>query len=653
MKIYWLLFLLSLTVGTNLLAQNNLIYSRQQGSGNVISIDQSTGLITTISATNSNSFLNSNYCINSDSMWYIFGYSSGSNFTLEVIDINSKTIKYSSTTSTTLAFSKLDYNPNDNMVYALSSHDLYKINPRNGSTALVTSFSGSAINLATTIDPIKNIYYLYSNGLDGINLNTGNSITPVSLSAGSIFHLFYNCTNQSLMYFASGNVGIINPATGAISNQIALGISGYLSGTACSDNQHGLFYFSSGGNLVSVNTNNGSVTSIPFSGNCRAFVCVNSCNFLIADAGKNLSICKAGSPQVLAANFPTGGSGKYHYKWQPSSLLNNDTILNPTATCFSNTKFFLTVYDSVTQSVNTDSVFVSILPTINKTISKNICTGNSIFFNGNSLTLSGTYLDTLVSHSGCDSFITLHLFVNNLTSNKDSFANACESFFFKNKLLDSSGLYYDTLQNYLGCDSFVTLHLSIDTIPQAAFYLIQDQAAQHHWFLINLSVGSSLQYIWNWGDNTSDSFVTYPQHIYQNDGYYTICLTALDSVSGCYSTFCDTAATFYTRVNSQNSIISISVIDTVPVFKIPTVLSTIKNISFFPSPTENILNFKPKNITITHFEVYGATGKLCLKIIENTSADGFINLSLLQAGLYLIVTQDSEGQLYFNRFSKL
>jgi surface protein len=95
------------------------------------------------------------------------------------------------------------------------------------------------------------------------------------------------------------------------------------------------------------------------------------------------------------------------------------------------------------------------------TINQAAC--NSYFFNGQTLTSSGIYYDTLMNANGCDSLVTLNLAINQATASTINQA-ACNSYFFNGQTLTSSGIYYDTLMNANGCDSLVTLNLTINNV---------------------------------------------------------------------------------------------------------------------------------------------------------------------------------------------
>jgi hypothetical protein len=116
--------------------------------------------------------------------------------------------------------------------------------------------------------------------------------------------------------------------------------------------------------------------------------------------------------------------------------------------------------------------------TVNDTTRKDsfrtICKNQSVVFNGNTINNSGVYRDTLVNVKGCDSFVYLHLTVND-TTRKDSFLTICKNqpVVFNNLTLNASGLYKDTLVNAKGCDSFVYLYLTVnDTTKKDTFRTI-------------------------------------------------------------------------------------------------------------------------------------------------------------------------------------
>lgn len=92
-----------------------------------------------------------------------------------------------------------------------------------------------------------------------------------------------------------------------------------------------------------------------------------------------------------------------------------------------------------------------------------MCEGIAFDFNGNLLSGAGTYSDTLISSSGCDSIVTLTLHVFPVTTDS-VFATIYEgdAYDFNGNPLNTSGMYTDTLTGVNGCDSVLILTLSVE-----------------------------------------------------------------------------------------------------------------------------------------------------------------------------------------------
>jgi len=101
-----------------------------------------------------------------------------------------------------------------------------------------------------------------------------------------------------------------------------------------------------------------------------------------------------------------------------------------------------------------------------------ICIGNTYTFNGQSYTSSGTYTATLTNAVGCDSVVTLHLFVTpSLYSSISATICAPGVYAFGGNNLSSAGVYTHTFVSSRGCDSIVTLSLFVN---QPSFTTVND-----------------------------------------------------------------------------------------------------------------------------------------------------------------------------------
>ena len=120
--------------------------------------------------------------------------------------------------------------------------------------------------------------------------------------------------------------------------------------------------------------------------------------------------------------------------------------------------------------VNCDSIVTLNLLAINSpsssTIDTTICEGDIFNFNGQDISISGTYTSTLTNSKGCDSIVTLHLKVNPLhLMTIDTSLCSGDSIVFKNQTITSQGIYTFRFANPVGCDSIITLNVTNRTLP--------------------------------------------------------------------------------------------------------------------------------------------------------------------------------------------
>lgn len=101
------------------------------------------------------------------------------------------------------------------------------------------------------------------------------------------------------------------------------------------------------------------------------------------------------------------------------------------------------------------------------TIYETICEGDTYPFDTFNLDSSGSYIQTLMGTSVCDSVIRLNLTVlEKITTNLVETIPFGTSYFFNNQQLTTSGDYRDTLTNINGCDSILLLNLMISPLVE-------------------------------------------------------------------------------------------------------------------------------------------------------------------------------------------
>lgn len=238
--------------------------------------------------------------------------------------------------------------------------------------------------------------------------------------------------------------------------------------------------------------------SVSISVNPGAVICAGS------QASFTATVLNAGlSPvyQWTKNNLPAGSNGS---SYTTTGLQNNDvircTVSSCAATSLSNT-ISMTVHtpDTVTVSdticasqlpytwngmtvtaggnaaaawttssllTGCDSVILlnlTVAPEYNETIDTFLCPAETpLLWAGQSLNTGGSYTHTFTSVSGCDSIVTLNLFLYPaaVTTNLDR--TACGSLSFEGNLYTQSTVLQDTLFNLWGCDSvYRTIDLEV------------------------------------------------------------------------------------------------------------------------------------------------------------------------------------------------
>jgi len=122
---------------------------------------------------------------------------------------------------------------------------------------------------------------------------------------------------------------------------------------------------------------------------------------------------------------------------------------------------------------STVSLTLTVFPLSASSLSATICQGETFPFNGTNLTQAGIYSVTLSNQYGCDSVVNLNLIVNPVSSGTASRAICLgDTLEFDGQPLTQPGTYFATFQNTLGCDSIVSLNLSVlpataDTVQAA------------------------------------------------------------------------------------------------------------------------------------------------------------------------------------------
>lgn len=260
---------------------------------------------------------------------------------------------------------------------------------------------------------------------------------------------------------------------------------------------------------------------------------------------------------------------------------------------------------------------LTVLPAYASTINQTICSGSTYTFNGQPLTGSGVYYDTLTSSIGCDSIITLNLAVSNvLTSTFTDSICAGGSYLFNGQNLSTSGSYKDTLTAVGGCDSIVTLNLTVRSA-------INNAATVNGAVCTAAEIGASYQWL--------------------------ICSTSQPVSGATLRTFTATQNGAYKCVVTSGNCSDTT--NCVAVTTVNVVALLDYHFSLYPNPSNGI-------VTVTHsyegnvqLQILNSIGNI-IRILELTKATEQLDISDLPAAVYHVVLLNNKQQLAITKLIK-
>lgn len=159
------------------------------------------------------------------------------------------------------------------------------------------------------------------------------------------------------------------------------------------------------------------------------------------------------NPTKSATQSVTICADQLPYTWNGNSI----TAGGAAAGTFT-TASLVTGCDSVT------TLNLTVNPLKYTTLNIAVCNNDLPYvFGGENLSAAGIYLDTATAGSGCDSIITLNLTINNIDSTDLTVALCATElpYTFNGAEINESGTYLDTLSTSLGCDSFIVLDFTV------------------------------------------------------------------------------------------------------------------------------------------------------------------------------------------------
>lgn len=243
--------------------------------------------------------------------------------------------------------------------------------------------------------------------------------------------------------------------------------------------------------------------------------------------------------------------------------------------------------------------------TVRTTISASNCTLAPYNFNGQMLSASGAYTDTLIAASGADSIITLN-FTQTPVPNDTFSAATCSGtpYIFNGQSLLTAGYYADTLTTGGGCDSISTLVLTINALPNPTITQTGNV----------LTTETYVNYLWQInGGNISGA--TAQSYTAIASGIYSVLVT---DTNGCTATSAPLNVTV-TGINSINQI----------------------GLNVYPNPATEILNISMPNTDNAYLQIVDVNGRvISAKTINTREA---VNVGQYASGTYyLLINQNGK-----------
>ncbi|MDX1478184.1 MAG: T9SS type A sorting domain-containing protein [Saprospiraceae bacterium] len=150
---------------------------------------------------------------------------------------------------------------------------------------------------------------------------------------------------------------------------------------------------------------------------------------------------------------------------------------------------------------------LTVNPTWDVTVQSTICVGDTFYIGGSAYTESGEYEQTIQSSDGCDSTVTLQLaVVTEIVDETNQVICPGNSVIFDGQELTESGTYTKVVPISETCDSVIILNLNVVDNIVLTQTVIEPDTGQNSG-AISISVGGGIPpyaYLWSTGDTTQD-----------------------------------------------------------------------------------------------------------------------------------------------------
>jgi hypothetical protein len=229
---------------------------------------------------------------------------------------------------------------------------------------------------------------------------------------------------------------------------------------------------------------------------------------------------------------------------------------------------------------------------------------------------------------------------------------------------DSTGIYGCMDPAALNYNPFATIDdgscvYDNDSIPDctaiAAFQFTQIDPVNSIVEISNTSVWEGeATFFWDFGDGTT-SDQPYPNHVYENDGFYLVCLTLITQYGDvvCEDTYCDSIGLFGGN-KAQDGGFTLNVIPSIAV-GIEEASLFANELTLYPNPASGNLNIdyslnSNADINITIYDMSGRVVDFQFALNSIGNNHETIDVSSLQPGIYILELTANKKDKAISRF---
>lgn len=317
--------------------------------------------------------------------------------------------------------------------------------------------------------------------------------------------------------------------------------------------------------------------------------------------------------------------------------------------------------DTLTAASGCDSIVtlqLTVIPTTFTTLSETICAGESVVYQGESLSETGAYQFVLSSSQGCDSVVTFNLTVLPPAQSDLQITTCSPIVFADGQVLTTSGIYTFVLPGEAasGCDSVVVLDLSIIQLPTTTisadiclgetydFNGVSISDPGQYQFTLQSSAGCDSVVVLSLTVNVINTGVTLNNNVLEaqapNAAYQWIdCLGNTPIPGATAGTYAPDATGLYAVVVTQDGCTATSACTEVIVVSASNLLPAEAQWQLQPNPASNraSLVFESATTAPLDLSIYDATGRLLSRrAIASATERLDLDLSAWPNGIFFI-----------------